>query len=46
MDSTLFRPLRLPGLYLLFGIAWILFSDLLLQALGLPLAAQTFKGLI
>ncbi|HSX71015.1 MAG TPA: hypothetical protein VLF16_08785, partial [Pseudomonas sp.] len=46
MDSTLSRPLRLAGLYLLFGIAWILFSDLLLQALGLPPAAQTFKGLI
>lgn len=46
MNSTLSRPLRLAGLYLLSGIAWILFSDLLLQALGLPPAAQTFKGLI
>lgn len=50
MQPITSRPLRVAGLYLAFGIAWILFSDLLLQALQLETSTlnllQSSKGLL
>ncbi|MFG0379466.1 EAL domain-containing protein [Pseudomonas sp. zbq_18] len=49
MQPNLSRPLRIAGAYLAFSIAWILLSDLLLQALPFDDATlhrlQTVKGL-
>ncbi|MGL4315309.1 MAG: hypothetical protein ACRCTL_01645, partial [Pseudomonas sp.] len=50
MQPIIARPLQVAGIYLVFGITWILFSDLLLQALQLDAGTlsllQTSKGLL
>ncbi|WP_137974168.1 EAL domain-containing protein [Pseudomonas sp. F(2018)] len=50
MQPRINRPVRVAGIYLLFSVAWIVLSDLLLQTLQLDAATQaglqTAKGLI
>jgi diguanylate cyclase (GGDEF)-like protein/PAS domain S-box-containing protein len=49
MRAELQQPLRIAGIYLLFSILWIVFSDQLLASLSLDKstnsALQTYKGL-
>ena len=50
MQPKTTRPVRIAGIYLLFGSAWILLGDLLLHGLGLDThlwaGLQTTKGLL
>ena len=50
MRAELQQPLRIAGIYLLFSILWIVFSDQLLASLSLDASAsnalQTYKGLL
>ena len=50
MRAELRQPLRIAGIYLLFSILWIVFSDQLLASLSLDASAsnalQTYKGLL
>jgi diguanylate cyclase (GGDEF)-like protein/PAS domain S-box-containing protein len=49
MQPDLHQPLRLAGIYLLFSVSWIVFSDRMVSSLGLDsstsAALQTYKGL-
>ncbi|MBP8184458.1 MAG: EAL domain-containing protein [Pseudomonas sp.] len=49
MQPDLQQPLRLAGIYLLFSVSWIIFSDRIVSSLGLDnstsAALQTYKGL-